>query len=69
MKVYKVPDKYKFPKGQAVAEVREVVFCEGMRPAMIKSCCIPMQCVNGWFVVDMVQTDDKRIILTLAKPE
>jgi hypothetical protein len=60
---------YKFPRGRQVAEIKEINFYPGgLKPKEIIQNCIPVSCVDGWCVIDLVRTDNQRIVLTLGKP-
>jgi hypothetical protein len=69
MKVYKIPEKFKCPRGKNIVEVKQINFYPGgLRAKEIFRDVLPIQHQDGWFAVDMVR-NNQRIVLTLCRTE
>lgn len=67
VKVCNIPQKYKFPVGQEVREIRELRYAvPQFNINSVKGFYIFPRCKDGWFVVDIVNTGHE-IIATLGR--
>lgn len=67
VKVYNIPQKYRFPKGAVVEEILELRYpIPRFNISSVKSFYIFPRCKDGWFVVDVVNNGTE-IIATLGK--
>ena len=67
MKVYRIPQKYRFPAGQQIQEIRELRYnLPQFSTSSVKGLNIFSHCKNGWYVVDIVNTGNE-IIATLGR--
>ena len=68
MKVYRIPQKYRFPAGQQVQEIRELRYNlpQFSSTTSAKGLNIFPRCKDGWYVIDIINTGSE-IIATLGR--
>ena len=67
MKVYRIPQKYRFPAGQQVRDVRKLRYAlPQFSTNSVKGLNIFPRCKDGWYVVDIINTGSE-IIATLGR--
>lgn len=69
MKNISIPKNFKFPGGHKVAEMKEFHLYNDNPVSYIKKYQLPWLCVDGWLIIDMIQTKRYNFIITLARVE
>lgn len=69
MKNISIPKKLKFPGGHKIAEIKEFKLYNDNPIEYIKRYQLPWLCIDGFLIIDMIQTSKYNFIITLARPE
>lgn len=68
-KILKVQERYKFPRGVKVAEVRERTFGSEFTASQLNRSVFPHECVDGWYVIDAVKISPSQVVVTFGLVE
>lgn len=69
-KILKVEERFKFPRGIGVEEIRERTFnAQIFTATQLNRNVYPHECVDGWYVIDAVKVSPTQVIVTFGKPE
>lgn len=67
-KLIKVEERFKFPRGAQVSQVKERYFdAKIFTPSQLNRNVFPHECIDGWYVIDAVKTDSNQVVVTFAK--
>lgn len=67
-KILKVEERYKFPRGEKIAEIREITYSTKFyNGTVLNRCVYPQVCIDGWYVVDAVKVDPNQIVVTFGR--